>query len=149
MAKFRFKLDIGDFSQDGHHMVEPFIVECDKDIAAARDALFAIKPVTGVDVFSVCAYNDVIDPKTLAKLSALGYQFPVPLYTDDYGTHILDSETAAELPDVFADMLVFLLNAADKDLHATIVREEIPSLLFCGKDPEGRHCHSLGYGLFD
>lgn len=47
MDTFRFRLDIGDFSQDGHHMVEPFIVECDKDIAAARDALFAIKPVTG------------------------------------------------------------------------------------------------------
>lgn len=149
--KNRFTIDIGDFSHDGHQLTHQVVVECAKNLATARNALFDIESVTGINVFGIChSYmDDIIPDDVLLKLRTLGYHFPVKLFVDDMGTHMLNGDTMEDIPEVFADMVVFLMNIVNKDLHAKIVEAPVlPSLLFCGPDNWSRRCGSLGYGLF-
>lgn len=142
-ARYRFVLDIGDYSCDGHEKDVLFLVEADRDVEAAREAHRKIQSVTGVDISSFCneAEDTLLPDAVWEKMRELGFEFP-PLYEDDLGKHLM-AKDAADLPELMAEMWVFLLNQVDGELNATILPEQdYAHLLECGKG-----LHSVGYGL--
>lgn len=141
--KHRFNLTLGDFSLDGHERHENFLVEADKPVEAARAAHACIQQVTGIDISKIASENDLIPSNIATKLTALGYQPGVPLYQDEYGIHLMDADMMEDLPDVLADIWVFLLNKADPDLHAVLAENDVCSLL-----ASGMGFKNVGYGLY-
>lgn len=141
--KYRFNLTLGDFSLDGHERYENFQVEADKPVEAARTAHVRIQQVTGIDIGKIAAENDLIPSDIAAKLTELGYRPGVPLYQDEHGIHLMGAELMEDLPEVLADIWVFLLNQVDPDLHAALVENSVPSLLVFGGGFK-----NIGYGLY-
>ena len=151
LKSFLIDLPIGDFSMDGHEICKHFTIRAAKPVAAVRDAHHAIKNSTDIDIHGFASEygDDIIPPDVLEALDKSGFQFSVPLYRDDAGTHLLTEDSRCDTPETMAQIWVFLLNRADPELQAELLEEgELPSLLICGPDEKGRFSDSVGYGLF-
>lgn len=141
--KYRFNLTLGDFWLEGHKRCGNFQVVADKPVEAARAAHVCIQQVTGIDISKIASKNDLIPSDVAAKLTELDYQPGVPLYQDKHGIHLMGADLMEDLPEVLADIWVFLLNQVDPDLHAALVENSVPSLLVFG-----RGFKNIGYGLY-
>lgn len=147
--RFRFCIPVGDYHQDGHHMVETFIASAEKDIAAVQEAYSKCDEKLGIAPWELCnSYNDArISPEQELKLRALGFNLD-GLYRDEETGQLYAQEEqfACDKPEFAAELCVFLLNLVDPDLHVALEPEpeEIPCLL----EANGRRFGNIGYGLF-
>lgn len=132
---YKFRMSIGDWSDDGHGKHEDYIIKSNKPVKDVREAHFRIKEVTGIDIDHLCRdYEDSHIPSDVEdKLLAMGFGF------EDEG---------CTYPDEFASLWVFLLQKADPGLELKIVNDDIPTLHFYGFDEKRRHIGHVGYGLF-
>lgn len=137
---YKFRIIIGDWSEDGHGRSEDFIVSSNLPVEIAREAHYRIKDVTGVDIENICSEyeEDEIDEETVDVLKGMGFQFE---NSSGIGDGIVSVSDMARL-------WVFLLQKADPSLNLEIVDDDIPNLQFFGFDKKKRHIGDVGYGLF-
>lgn len=139
---YHMSMVIGDWSGDGHERTSTYYVRSNKPVEAVREAHFAIKEKTGIDIENVCSLfdEDELPEETVDQLKELGFRF------SDYtgmGMGILCAEDMARIWE-------FLLQKADPELKLKMSdpEKELPSIHFSGMDEKGRHIKSIGYGLF-
>ena len=119
-----FKLTFGDWGADGHCQCYDSIVTSEVPFERVQRAYDQIPKKTGIDVEQICSDFDEtqIPEEVWLKLQEMGYcEF-------DGDCDVSKSE--------LADIIVFLLNSVDPELHLEIV--DAPVLY-----------SSAGYGLFD
>jgi hypothetical protein len=133
----KFKIQIGDWSGDGHGKHEDFIFTSNKPIEAVREAYFVAKR----KISKVCPEN----------------------YCSDYGDGDLTEDVRAMLrnggcplpenPSDFnaesmARVVAWFCMQGDPDLRIDAAPgADIPTLAFYGHDAKRRHIGFIGYGL--
>lgn len=134
---YEFYMTIGDWSDDGHGQKENFLVHSRKPIKTVREAHFRIPEKTGIDIEAICSGYDEnqVSPKTLKRINDLGFM-------NEPGEAGADAWWMARL-------WLFLLNKTDETLGLRFAckPDTTPTLHFYGKDEEGRHINSIGYGV--
>lgn len=132
---YKFRMSIGDWSDDGHGKHEDFIIESNHPVDVVREAHFRIKEVTGIDIEDFCCdYEDSSVPKEIEnKLKDMGFEF-------EYAGTTYAKEMAL--------LWMFLLQKANPELELKIINDDIPNLHFYGCDKKRRHISFVGYGLF-
>lgn len=116
------------------------IVSTEASLDQIRDAICACEQKTGINIFDICRVNDILDKELLSKLDQLGYEFPIELYKDELGTHILN-------PEFLLDLVLFLLHMTDPNLCITAQGPDIPEVFWVGTDEKGRNGYPVGKGL--
>lgn len=136
---YKFRMSIGDWSDNGHGKHKDFIVESNEPVEVVRKAHFAMKDVLGFSIEDICSeYEDsVIDSETTKVIMELGYEF------ED-----IDNGEAGMYPKEMAELWIFLLKKVDDNLELKIIEDEIPNFHFYGFDEKKRHIDFVGYGLF-
>lgn len=136
---YKFRMSIGDWSDDGHGMHEDFIISSNVPVKVVREAHFAMKDELGFSIEDICSeYEDsVIDSEITKTIMELGYEFE----------DIEDGE-AGMYPEEMARLWIFLLQKVDANLELKIIKDEIPAFHFYGFDEKKRHIGQVGYGLF-
>ena len=139
----KIKIQIGDWSSDGHGHCEDFYALSNKKVEEVREAHFLIKGKTGIDIEKICSeYGETSidrnhsDFKLIEALSTkMGHNDGVneELYFD---------------PEEMAQLWIFLLKKADPGLDITLMADDIPTLNFYGYDDKNRHISQVGYGCF-
>lgn len=133
---YKFRMSIGDWSNDGHGKHEDFVVESNAPVEVVREAHFVIKDVTGINIEKICRdYEDSSVPEEIVdELKDIGFEFECP-----GGTY----------PEEMANLWIFLLQKANPVLELKIIKDKIPTLHFYGFDEKKRHISFVGYGLFE
>ena len=136
---YKFRMSIGDWSDDGHGKHKDFIISSNMPVEIVREAHFAMKDKLGFSIEDICSeYEDsVIDSKTTKAIMELGYEFEE-----------VDDGEAGMYPEEMARLWIFLLQKVDTNLELKIIKDEIPTLHFYGFDEKKRHIKHIGYGLF-
>lgn len=138
--KYRFRMPIGDWSDDGHGLCNWVLVASNKTVEEVREIHYQSKDRTGIDIEEICAEygEDVVSEDIKDKLAALGFAG---------GT--ADNKNLMMSPDDMAALWVFILEKTDATLKLQILLEdELPMLPFYGFDDQGRHIGGVGYGTF-
>lgn len=137
---YKFRMSIGDWSDDGHGKHEDFIVSSNAPVQVVREAHFAMQDKIGFCIEDVCSdYQDpAIEPKIEKIITNLGFEL------EDYD----DDGIAYTCSNEMARLWIFLLQKVDPNLELRIINDEIPTLHFYGFDEKKRHIGHVGYGLF-
>lgn len=141
MTKTTFRIDIGDWSGDGHGQSESYIVDANKSIEEVREAYFkACKNLPDI----LCPENfcdgyeesevpeDVIEAAIKAK---------APYLSDLKGQEYQDFG-----PQEMCNYVIWFIKQGDSELELNR-REDIDTLAFYGADSKKRHIGFIGYGL--
>jgi hypothetical protein len=136
---YKFRMSIGDWSDDGHGKHEDFIISSNVPVNVVREAHFTMRDELGFSIEDICSeYEDsVIDSKITKTIMELGYEFE----------DIEDGE-AGMYPEEMVRLWIFLLQKVDTNLELKIIKDEIPTFHFYGFDGKNRHIGQVGYGLF-
>lgn len=136
---YKFKMTIGDWSEDGHGKKETFLVESNYPVEKVREIHFAAPKVTGIDIESVCSNYDesALSDETIVKLEELEYSF-----------NFFDEGFPIITPEEMFNIWAFLLKKTDPTLTLVICKEDYPEFHFYGFDDKSRHIGAIGYGLF-
>lgn len=144
----KFKIAVGDWSDDGHGKCDYFMVETDcESIEGIRELYFRIKEKFDLDISEIAKYYgcnemDVDDYNLLVDLGFCPKEDNFEIIDSDY-IGILETEAIAEI-------IVFMLNKLDTGYKFNLVSEsEVPMLQFWGFDDKKRHLSVGGYGLFE
>lgn len=139
----KVKLNLGDWSQDGHNLTKVVILEVNKTVKEIQDAYRKSCKDSGVELHELCSeYNDdVIDRETIEKLNNFGI---------DTLSWVYDSYEVDNNDDVyfnilgFRDLILDFIKVSLPDLTYEIVKDDIPSINGFWGDLNV----SFGYGLF-
>lgn len=136
---YKFRMTIGDRSNDGHGLYEDFIIESNVPARTVRKAHFSMEDKLGFRIENICSdYEDnTIDSETTKAIEKLGYEF------EDF-----DDDKAYMCPEEMIRLWIFLLQKIDTSLELKIVDDEIPHFDFCEPGEEGGYVGQVGYGLF-
>jgi len=132
----RFKIVLGDWSNDGHGRTSAVEVECTaSSINQVREAFFkakALLPETCHPDVLCSEYGESCPPdEAVAEVERQG------------GPHY-DGDSTMWM----ANLAAWFLNVGDPSLCCSVVDNHLESLHFYGYDAQGRHIGSFGYGLF-
>lgn len=138
---YKFRMSIGDWSDDGHGKHEDFIVESNVPVQTVREVHFSMKDKLGFSIENICSdyEGSMIDSETTKAIMELGYEFE-DIDDDDGEVYMY--------PEEMARLWIFLLQKVDANLELKIIKDEIPTLHFYGFDNKKRHIGYVGYGLF-
>lgn len=147
--KYKIKLPIGDWSEDGHGKCEWFILNSSVPVEELREIYFDAKlrnncSLDGSDWdnmrdFAPC--NNYGDSSiTREELS----RFNITLSEEEIENYINEFN-----PKDFADVFIKFMTQHNKELELDIVKDHIPTFSFYGYDSNNRHIGYMGYGLFD
>lgn len=139
----KFKIPIGDWSDDGHGRCDYFYATTDKTLQDVREAHFLIREKTGIDVEKICSeYLEYrISKDGINSLKDLGFDFENTENEEDEDGQPLSSEDCCKI-------WVFLLNRVDSGLNVKLT-PDVEMLVFYGYDEKGRHISCPGYGCFE
>ena len=144
---YKFKLPIGDWSEDGHGQWEEFLIHSAKPVEYVREVHYTIEEKSGIDIHKFCddmGENHISksDP-VYQQLKDIGFDWEnIDYWDDEYWLS----------PQDMADVWVFLLNYADDTIHLERVNDPIPMLPFYGvqeSDGKQRHIEFVGYGCWN
>jgi hypothetical protein len=135
---FKFRLPIGDWSNDGHGKCDYFVVSSNEPVEKVREAHFkARKEIFDIENFMSEYCENSVDKETYDELPDF-VQKRLELFDDVYTIQIKD----------MAMLWIELLMMADPELKL-IIEDDIPMLPFYGSNNEGQHIDFVGYGLYD
>lgn len=138
---YKFKMSIGDWSDDGHGKHRDFLISSNASVDVVREAHYKIETATGINIEDICSeYGEgQIDLDMAEKIKSLGFECKESDYEED-GVYISHSDMAR--------LWVFLLERTNPMLELQIIDDDTPTLHFYGYDEYGRHIGHVGYGLF-
>lgn len=140
---YKFKLPIGDWSDDGHGKCEYFMIESNKSVEDVRELYFdTVSNVNysldGTSPYSPC--SDYEDGKiTKEDIDGLG------LNQDNY---LEITEEGYIGSKEFAELFIDFMCTHNEGLELKIVNDEVKMFPFYGFDEKKRHIGQMGYGLF-
>lgn len=138
---YRFHLDIGDWSDDGHGKKETFLIESNKPVRACREAYFAAQKRLVENLWPENIYATYDNPLTpqapqIAATRAHGFDFAHYVGDDEY----LNAESLAHYT-------LWFITRGDPTIKAKII--PLDTFAFYGSDKRGRHIGFIGYGCFE
>lgn len=137
---YKFRMSIGDWSDDGHGKHEDFIVQSNAPVEIVREAHFLMKNTLDFSIEDIChGYADCdIDSETTNAITDLGFDF-----------EYINDGKACPYPEEMVRLWIFLLQKVNPNLKLMLIKDEIPDFHFYGFDEQNRHIGFVGYGLFD
>jgi hypothetical protein len=139
MSQYRFKLHIGDWSDDGHGKQEVFIINSNKPVLKARLAFIKAQRKVGINIKDLCSEYEqcTIKPEIMKKLKELGF--------DDKDFENKSEEDGTAWPGVegFLSLVLWYIQQGDPTIKLTRGKEKLESF-HNGRQNIGH----LGYGLF-
>lgn len=147
---YKFKLPIGDWSDDGHGKTDDYIIESNKPLEHVREMYFQACEKLGYTLDghhkkTPCAeYEDYEFPfEVINDLDNIGVKGLDFYFEVGEGNYDMDSIS-------FCDIVLNFIKSQDKDLELKrIPNDELPMFQFYGVDNKNRHIGYFGYGLFD
>jgi uncharacterized protein YodC (DUF2158 family) len=141
---YRFQIPVGDWSGDGHGRCDWYTAISNKPVEEVREVVFQMD--TLIPGFSGFFAEYEAAHITDAQLDSIVSVIPeaVSLFERDD----VDWNMLREHSEGYARLLVMVLKASDPDLEIDLEIERMPSLVFNGRDDQGRHLSYGGYGLF-
>lgn len=151
---YRFKLPIGDWSDDGHGKHEDYLIESNKPVEEVRELYFQACDKIGFSLDGSykqtkltpqAEYEDAdFSKKTLQTL----LNFGVKLNQDDID-YIMENETT-DGTELLCDIILAFIKTQDNALELKrILKQDYPRFQFYGFDKQQRHIGYFGYGLFN
>lgn len=143
---YKFRLQLGDWSHDGHGQTEDFVFETNKDIAELREIYFQ----------NCDKYGKILEELNSDYEDSRIKQYQVDMLTDigiEVRSEILkeiaeDDEYYVEIDD-FADWFEQFMKLDSPDLILErIPKKELPAFHFYGYDDKQRHIGFFAYGIF-
>ena len=146
---YKFKLPIGDWSNDGHGKADWYIIESNKPLQEVRELYFQACEklgwtLDGHDKKTPCSeYEDNTFPKeTLQEL----LDFGVKLDQNDID-YIFEQEYT-DGSELFLKIILEFIKTQDSELVLNIIDDDLKMFQFYGCDNKNRHIGYFGYGLF-
>jgi len=132
----KIEFPIGDWSSDGHGKCDKYLATTSLSVKEVREAHFAAPLVLGFDIGDICSeYGEFgINPSIEEKILAV---FPSW------------ESWSLEGPESLFILWISLLNLIDYRLMLTPVDNDAEPINFYGRDEQGRHLSTPGYGLFE
>jgi hypothetical protein len=145
---FKFKLPIGDWSDDGHGKHEDYLIESNKPLEVIRELYFQACEKLGFTLdghhaLTPCGdYQDYyFKPETMEAL----LKFGLNISEEQKEGWVEDGIETEE----FCDLVLDFIKTQDPELQLTrIPNENFPMFQFYGFDHKQRHIGYFGYGLF-
>lgn len=145
MAKaklYRFHLDIGDWSDDGHGKKETFLIESNKTVGACREAYFKAQKKLAERLWpsELSAHYEerfMLSDSRVAEIRKLGFNFGAVVLGDEY-----EYANAVGM----AHYTLWFIKHGNPRINARIV--PLDTFAFYGSDKKGRHIGFIGYGCF-
>lgn len=137
MEIYRFKLQLGDWSKDGHSQSEEYLIQSNVDVKELREIYFKTKRFNELSLEDIC--NDYEDCK-ISEEQIRGLGLDVEKYQQ-----IIDNGIE---PDDFIEMFIEYIQIHNPEISLKIINDTIPSFHFYGYDEQKRHIGGFGYGLF-
>jgi hypothetical protein len=146
---YKFKLPIGDWSDDGHGKHEDYIIESNKPLQEIRELYFQACEKLG---FTLDGHHELTPCRDYEEyhfkdetIEAL-LNFGLNISEDEQEKWVKDSIETQE----FCDLVLKFIKTQDPELILTrIPSEDFPMFQFYGFDNQKRHIGYFGYGLFD
>lgn len=143
---YKFRLQLGDWSNDGHGHTEDIIFETNKDIVELREHYFQNCNKYGNILEELSSdYQDCyIDEDQIEELTDMGIQVGIELLENmnSFESHVVST-------DDFADWFVQFMKLDSPDLILErIPKKELPTFHFYGYDDKQRHISFFAYGIF-
>jgi hypothetical protein len=141
MNKIRFP--IGDWSDDGHGKCEYFFATTPLSVQDVREAHFSARSVMGFDIGDLYKgyMESSISPEIQDKISEI---------LPDTSEFKYDwAEEDLSPPESLFFLWVSLLNKINPELALTPMVSDYEDINFYGRDDQGRHLNTPGYGLFE
>lgn len=139
----KFKIELGDWSDDGHGKTEVYMLESDLTVAETREAYIRSINFTGIEFQKEIA--NAYDDNTLSEIVYLNFKE----HGFDFTKHE-DEEEYEEIyicPDFYVEMLIWFIKLSAPESTIKVIDDEIPCFNgFWNKDP--RINSHFGYGLF-
>ena len=137
---YRFRIPIGDWSNDGHGKCDWFIVDSNKSLKTIREAYFASKKITGVitpeDICSDFEDSTILE----SDKERFAEQYPVTKKMIDDNEYISSR--------AMVEMIIEFVRKSDSSIVMKVDEKSDDMLPFYGYDQSGRHINFIGYGLF-
>lgn len=151
---YRFKLPIGDWSDDGHGKHEDYLIESNKTVDYVRELYFQACDKIGfsldgsykkTNLTPQAEYEDYkFSKETLQSL----LDFGVKLNKDDID-YIMKHEST-DGTELLCDIVLAFIKTQDSELKLIRIEEKsYPMFQFYGYDEKKRHIGYFGYGLFN
>lgn len=146
---YKFKIPIGDWSDDGHGKHEDYLIESNKPLEEVKELYFQACDKLGFTLdghgsLSPCSeYEEsTMKEETVDRLIKFGIDITneqKKMWTEDY----VDIEEMCQL-------VLNLIKTQDKDLLLKIIpNKNFPMFQHYGVDEKKRHIGYFGYGLFN
>ena len=148
---YKFKIPIGDWSDDGHGKYEDYIISSNKPVEYVRNLYFQAcdkiefsldgnyKPTT---LTPNAEYEDYeFSKKTLQALLDFGVKLK-----QEHIDYIREQEST-DGTELLCEIILRFIETQDNTLELRVI-DDIPMFQFYGFDNEKRHIGYFGYGLF-
>lgn len=137
METYKFKLQLGDWSRDGHGQSEEYFLQSNVDVKELREIYFKTIQKTLISIQDICRkYEDC----SISQEQIEGLGLDVENYE-----HII--ENGVEYQD-FIELFIDYIQTHNPEISLKIIKDNIPSFHFYGFDERKRHINGFGYGLF-
>lgn len=147
----KFKLPIGDYSDDDHGKCIYYIIESNKSLEEVRELYFKSCELFGNNFSKYLCWDygdNYLTEDHFEELSKFGIDF-TKIFIDI--NDILDEFEAEENINLdiesYVEILLQFIKISDSDLELKIIEDKLPMFNFYGKDDKGRHIGQFGYGL--
>lgn len=144
---YKFKLELGDWSNDGHGKYETFVFESNKCVEELREIYFINCQKYGKLLETTCGdYNEyTIGSDASDEFKQIGINLDL-----DYDEEMLIEERIYYVnQDNFIDLFIQFMKLDSIDLQLELTKDPVPTFHFYGFDEKNRHIGCFGYGLFD
>jgi len=137
MEKYKFKLEIGDWSKDGHSQSEEYLIQSNVDVKELREIYFKTKKFNELSLEDIC---DDYEDNSISEEQIRGLGLDVEKYQP-----IIDNGVE---PDDIIELFIDYIQTHNPEIYLKIINDNIPSFHFYGFDEQKRHIGGFGYGLF-
>lgn len=153
MKKYKFRIPIGDWSDDGHGKYDDYLIESNQPLERVRELYFQACDKIGFSLDGsyketkltpFANYQDsTFSRETLDALLEFGVQL------NEEDVEYIREQESTDGHELFLDILFAFIKTQDKSLKLKrIPSEEFPMFQFYGFDSKKRHIGYFGYGLF-
>jgi len=151
---YKFKIPIGDWSDDGHGKYEEYLIKSNKPVEVVRELYFQACDKIGfsldgsykkTSLTPQADYEDyTFSKETLQSLLDFGVKLDQD--TIDY----IREQESTDGTELLCDIILKFIQTQDETLELERAEEnECPMFQFYGFDNKQRHIGYFGYGLFD
>ena len=155
--KYKFKIPIGDWSDDGHGKYEDYFIESNKPLEEVRELYIQACDKIGFSLDGSykqtkltpnAEYEDYkFSNETLDALLEFGVVIDDDDKYKDLVEYIREEESVDEAEN-FVHIVLQFIKTQDPALELSIIPDDVPMFQFYGYDTKNRHIGYFGYGLF-